>query len=121
MVVFDGYPNLSTRELDEENIDVIFSKEETADTKIKKMVETQVNPKNTVVVSDDKEIKFFVRAVCAHSIGVEDFIHSARHTVGISREEKSGRASRERDLLKPELSYSQIDQINKELKARWLK
>ncbi len=86
------------------------------------MVETQVSPKDIVVVSDDKEIRFFVKAVGARSIGVEEFIHpAARHRARINRKEKSGRAPQERDLLKPELSYSQIDQINRELKARWLK
>lgn len=121
-MVFDGYPNLSSQKLDKEEISVIFSKEETADNRIKKILETQGNPKNTVVVSDDKEIRFFVRAVGARSIGVEEFIHPATiYRARINHKEKSGRALQERDLLKPELSYSQIDQINRELKARWLK
>lgn len=109
-VVFDGYPNLPSQKLDKEEINVIFSKEETADNRIKKMLETQGNPKNTVVVSDDKEIRFFVKAVGARSIGVEEFIHPQ---VKPQRKKE--------DLIKPELNYSQIDQINKELKTRWLK
>lgn len=108
-VVFDGYPNLSRQKLDKEEINVIFSKEETADSRIKKMVETQVNPRNTVVVSDDKEIRFFVKAAGARSLGVEEFINPE-----VKRQRK------EEDPIKTELTYGQIDKINQELKTRWL-
>ena len=118
-VVFDGYPNLSSQKLDEEDINVIFSQEETADSRIKKMAETQGNPKNTVVVSDDKEIKFFVRAVGARSLGVEEFIHPvSKYKDGLNRKKKL--ESEDRDLLKPELSHSQIGEINQELRKIWL-
>ena len=109
-VVFDGYPKVAAQKLDETDIDVVFSKEETADARIKMMVEASKNPKNIVVVSDDREIKLFIKSIGASSIGVEEFINP---------EEKSQR--KKEDLIKPELNYSQISKINQELKALWLK
>lgn len=109
-VVFDGYFNPPGKTIEETGIDVVFSRRETADEKIKKIFESRGNPKNIVVVSDDKEIKFFVKSAGGRSLGIEEFIN---------RKEKL--QSRKRDLLKPELTYSQIYQINQELKKIWLK
>ena len=109
-VVFDGYPKVSAQNLEETDINVVFSREETADARIKKMVEASKNPKNIVVVSDDREIKFFIKSIGASSIGVEEFINP---------EEKPQR--KKEDLIKPELNFSQISKINQELKALWLK
>lgn len=109
-VVFDGYPKISAQNLEETDINVVFSREETADARIKRMVETSKNPKNIVVVSDDREIIFFVKSIGSRSISVEEFINP---------EEKPQR--KKEDLIKPELNYSQISKINQELKALWLK
>ena len=109
-VVFDGYPKVSAQNLEKTDINVVFSREETADARIKRMVETSKNPKNIVVVSDDREIKFFIKSIGARSIGVEEFINP---------EEKPQR--KKEDLIKPELNFSQISKINQELKALWLK
>lgn len=113
-VVFDGYPSSEdSQDLynDNANINIIFSRKITADEKIKKIVEESANPRTIVVVSDDNEIKFMVKSQGARQMGIEDFI---------APEEKSQRQPR-RDLLKPELSYSQIHQINEELRKIWLK
>jgi len=109
-VVFDGYPKVSAQNLEETDINVVFSREETADARIKRMVEVSKNPKNIVVVSDDREIIFFVKSIGARSMGVEEFINP---------EEKPQR--KKEDLIKPELNYTQINKINQELKALWLK
>ena len=119
-VVFDGYPKVSVQKLDEADINIVFSKEETADTRIKRMVEASKNPKNIVVVSDDREIKFFIKSIGASSIGVEEFINPAPvRRGGVNPEEKPQREKE--DLIKPELNFSQISKINQELKALWLK
>ncbi len=109
-VVFDGYPKVAAQKLDETDIDVVFSKEETADARIKRLVQASKNPKNIVVISDDREIRFFVKSIGARSIGVEEFINPQ---VKPQRKKE--------DLIKPELNYSQISKINQELKAIWLK
>lgn len=108
-VVFDGYPNFSGQELSESDIDVVFSRKETADARIKRMVETHGNPRNIAVVSDDKDIKFFIKAVGARPISVEEFIG-----------QKDKPQARQKEILKTELSYTQMEKINQELKKIWL-
>ncbi|MBU3959148.1 MAG: NYN domain-containing protein [Candidatus Omnitrophica bacterium] len=110
-VVFDGYANIPELKRDHSDIDVIFSREETADEKIKKLIERCDKPGNIAVVSDDKEIKFFARALGSRSVSVEEFIRPRENSPGIE----------EKDILKPELTYSQILRINQELKEVWLK
>ncbi|MBI3991603.1 MAG: NYN domain-containing protein [Candidatus Omnitrophica bacterium] len=109
-MVFDGYPKVSVQNLQEAGIDIIFSRGQTADAKIKSLVETSKNPKNIVVVSDDREIQFYCRSVGAHILGVEEFI--------IAPEPKQQR--RKEEQIKAELNYSQISKINHELRELWL-
>lgn len=109
-LVFDGYPKSNTPSLDEENVNVIFSRKISADEKIKMMVEEQANRKNIVVVSGDRQICFMVKLLGACSMKIEEFIKA---------KEKPPRQKKE--LLKPELSYSQMHKINQELSKIWLK
>lgn len=110
ILVFDGYPDASRQKEEEGGIEIIFSQDNTADAKIKQLVENAANPKNIVVVSDDKEIRFFVRSCGAACLGVEEFIGS-KNKLKQKREEQ----------IKSELSYTQIGRINNELKGIWLK
>lgn len=111
IVVFDGYPVSPCVKQNYADINIIFSKEKTADEAIKITVEQAANPKNTAVISDDREIKFFVKSVGAKSVSVEEFINPPT-----LRRLPKGAA----DALKPDLNYTQIDKINKELKKLWL-
>lgn len=116
VLVFDGYPkNASSRHDYGVNIEVIFSGEESADDKIKRMFDKLKAPKNTIVVTDDREIRFFVRSSGAGVRSVEEFIHPA---IACTRN-ISGRDS-EKETSKQELNYSQIKKINQELKNLWL-
>lgn len=113
MIVFDGYCSPQEyREL--VNYDygpkIIFSREETADNKIKEMIENSSGPKNIVVVSDDKEIRSLAKLYGAKLQNVEDFIRA-----------KEKQRQPQRDSLKVELNFSQIHKINEELKKIWLK
>jgi predicted RNA-binding protein with PIN domain len=108
-VIFDGYPD-TTALRGASDIRVIFTGEESADERIKKIVEVSVIPKATVVVSDDKEIKFIVRSFGARCLGVEEFLGQGRKAQGKAREAQN-----------PELTYSQMEEINKELRKIWLK
>ncbi len=111
-VVFDGYPDArETAGLDTIGaVDIIFSRRETADERIRKMVEDAGNPKNIVVVSDDKEIKFFVRAYGAKPLAIKDFIADKKR--GFEREE---------DLWEAKLGFAEMHKINEELRQIWLK
>ncbi len=111
-MVFDGYPKASQQEPAEACIDIIYSREESADTRIKRMVESSKNPRNIAVVSDDREIQFFIKSLGAIAIGVEEFVNP--------QPAKSRQAKKE-DPAKADLNYTDIDKINKELKQLWLK
>lgn len=108
-IIFDGYQDASSNNLDEPNFKVIFSRRESADNRIKKIIELTSNPKNVIVVSDDKEIKYYVKSCKAKTVSVVDFLCSKK----ILAVEKAGR-------LEPEITYSQMHKINEELKKIWL-
>lgn len=116
IAVFDGYPySADLRQIDPQN-SIIFSKDLSADEKIRDIVERTPNARNTVVVSDDKEIIFFAKSRRALCLSVEEFIDPpAKH-----RPKRSKQEGKEEPVM-PELTYSQMEQINKELRKKWLK
>jgi predicted RNA-binding protein with PIN domain len=107
-VVFDGYPCL-TPGGDTGGIEVVFSQDQTADDRIKKILEGLRLRSEVVVVSDDRQVRDLARMLKARALNVAEFIP----------QEKKPKARSE--YLKPELSFSQIDKINKELEKIWLK
>jgi predicted RNA-binding protein with PIN domain len=118
-IVFDGYPKYTGEKTDVADIDVIFSRQDSADEKIKKIVENSGDFKNTVVVSDDKEIRFFVKSIGAKMKGVEEFINPLN--LSQARAKRKGRLKEKEDFPELELTYSQMQKINEELRKIWLK
>jgi predicted RNA-binding protein with PIN domain len=110
-LVFDGYPDASGKSSDDANIEVIFSRYESADERIKGMVENSSGRKNIIVVSDDREIIFCVKAAGASCLGVEEFTRPSLRPAHLQKT----------DTRKAELSYGQIQKINQEFKKIWLK
>lgn len=110
-VVFDGYPQAEEFKGRDYGISVVFSRDVSADESIRKLLQESGNPKNMVVVSDDKEINFFTRLTGATVLRVEDFINA--------RKKKRQTAKEDASLNK--LGYSQMSEINKELRKIWLK
>jgi len=108
-VVFDGYPDSPIDNSDKGNIMVVFSRVESADERIKKLLELIASPKNVVVVTDDKEIKFFARSCGAKTQSVEDFL-------SFQTREQIIRAN----APEPEITHTQMHKINEELKKLWL-
>ena len=108
-VVFDGHPGSSI--IRDADIEIVFSREQTADDKIKKIIHKRADVKNIVVVSDDREVKDFVKLEGAKASGIEEFIQP----------KKKYRSSQEIESLKPELTYSLMHKINQELRQLWLK
>ncbi len=106
--MFDGYPGDTLDNSEEGGIKIIFSRTESADERIKKMLELNPDLKNVIVVSDDKEIKFFAGSCGAKAQAVEDFI------------QPKGRSTQRKVEPEPEISYSQMHKINEELKKLWL-
>jgi hypothetical protein len=105
-IIFDGYPDTSL----EGNDEVVFSGDISADEKIIKLLEKSGRRKDTIVVSDDRELRFLARSLGVKVLGVEDFISPA---------EKAPRRKREEAEL--ELTFTQKHVINQELKRIWLK
>ena len=108
-MVFDGYPPMPF-ERNKGDIEVVFSRGQSADEKIKKIVESNPRRKDIVVVSDDKEIIYAVKLSGARALTVAEFIT-----------EKEFKAQGQSQVIKPELSFTEMDKINKELKEIWLK
>lgn len=109
-VVFDGYPGYDRNFNDiDAAITVVFSRKQTADDKIKGLLQRYGNPKNIYVVSNDQEIRLFAKAFGARAISIEEFLNAR---------EKSHR--KEEEALDVKLNFSQMEKINQELRRIWL-
>jgi len=107
-IVFDGYPDNGPSSGGFNNTNIIFSRRQSADERIKAILERAAGARNIVVVSDDKQIKFFARSLGARALAVEEFI---------GQKKKKRRVAQP---LEPELKPSQIYSINRELKKLWM-
>ena len=115
IVVFDakqdvsfGYSGFS--------FEVIFTKGESADEKIKKMVRESSSAKTIVVVSDDKGIAMAVRPMGAKIMSVSAFINNKK--VDAKSKPSNGVPATEG---KSELNIVERESITRELSRIWLK
>jgi predicted RNA-binding protein with PIN domain len=107
-VVFDGKDDVFYRQ-DKGAIEVVFARGESADERIKRMVEDLPNPKQAVVVSDDKDIFLFIRSLGARPMGVLEFLDKGQPKAkSIRLHPKAG------------VTHQQAARINEELKKIWL-
>jgi Predicted RNA-binding protein containing a PIN domain len=118
-VIFDGKPDVFGSNVDGV-VKVIFTRYDSADVLLKQMVEESSARANLVVVSDDKGIILYVRALGAKVLSVREFAR------GLFFEKSALRASREKGKSrgtnsKAYLSLVKQDKINKELSHLWLK
>lgn len=117
-IVFDGNKDVSTSsdrvKKSSSNIEIIFSENETADDKIKKMVRKVANPKILVVVTDDKDIQYSVRGCGAKIQTVKQFLKPIS---------KKAKPITKPDYTiikdKPSLSNEKAMKITKELQDIW--
>ena len=107
-VVFDGYGGAV--QLKDDDIRVIFSGELSADETIKRLIQKKGNLRNAVVISDDKDIKYFAKSLKIKAIGIEEFVRYKKKRVAVENESP-----------KSQLSYSAMHKINQELRELWLK
>lgn len=113
ILVFDGYPGTGEAGVldnSDNTVSVVFSGRESADEKIRKLVEKAANPKDIIVVSDDREIRFFIRSYGSRPVGVKEFISPG----------DDPRLKKE-DPWEAKLGYTQMHKINQELRKIWLK
>jgi len=110
IIVFDGYCDVAGLNEFDPGMDIVFSCDESADERIRKILAGAENPKELVVISDDREIVSFARDYGAVHMGIEQFINSKRNKHRVCGV----------DLVNPELTYTQIYEINKEMRKKWL-
>ena len=93
---------------------VVFAKGQSADDLIKKIVELSPIKKKLVIVTNDKDIKLYVRALGASVLSVKDFTRvPLRHT-------KQG-SKAHLEISEKNISLTQQAKINKELESIWIK
>lgn len=108
-VVFDGANHVNFPQTKNKGVEVLFTHNHSADQQIKKMVSESRNPKRIVVVSDDREIQFFIKSCGAHAMSTLEFIRKGSPAQKIPK-----------DTPKIELSHLQVANINSELAKIWL-
>ena len=108
-IFFDGKPG-RTRPQERKHIRIIFTFEQTADECIKDRVQDASNSKAYVVVTNDREIQYAVRAEGAKVISVEELCSKCSQRRSI----KGQKVSRK-------ISTSNQQAITDELKDIWLK
>lgn len=111
ILVFDGYPAPGQEIPEEQGLIWIYSRRIDADEKIKNLVEESGQPKNIIVISDDRQVQLMARFLHAQPCGVEEFI------CGKKNNKSAAIAKAGLDDIK--LTYSQMQKINAEFKKRW--
>ncbi|MCA9400774.1 MAG: NYN domain-containing protein [Candidatus Omnitrophica bacterium] len=113
-IVFDGKPGMHGCP-SSSAVQCVFSQSESADDRIKKMVERAGNPKQYVIVTNDREIQYAVKANGAKVLSVQEFFkreHGQRSQKirGDSKETKKRYVPKNQEMA-----------INEELLDVWVK
>jgi len=117
-IVFDGAPGIyGTPYVG--NVKVVFSNQKTADDEIKDIVEKAANKKQIVVVTDDREIKYYVRPLGATVLSVKDFLSKCQPR--LSRGPSHPKASIAVKGAKKRIPSATGSKITKELEKIWIK
>ncbi len=112
ILVFDGYPKAGEVIPQERGLTCQFSFNQEADEIIKNIIEDSPQPRNIIVVTDDKEVRIISRLLHAQVSSVEEFI--------CAKENKLDAGVKDSDLADVKLSYSAMQKIDAELKKKWL-
>ena len=111
-IVFDGYPTIGNPFEPLGDCELVFSQNESADDKIRHLVEHSLNPKIIIVITDDRSVQFHAKAAGAAVMGVEEFISAKAASLA---------ARLQKDDRKTELSAVDAARINNEFRKLWLK
>jgi len=117
-IVFDGKPGM-TNVTSTSVVKVIFSQGESADDRIKSMVAKADNKKNMVVVTDDREIRYNVRAQGARLQSTAEFTAKLRTSTARANQLVKSKSPEEASGKK-QISRTAEFKINKELEQVWL-
>lgn len=110
-VVFDGKAEVTSPQM-KTQFRIVFSKNESADDVIKRMVERASNPKEFIIVSDDKAVALYCRSIGAKWMPVKEFIANTK----IKKSQKKKSKTYETKDIPEEIA----DKITDDLKKLWL-
>ena len=116
-IVFDGQGGFKGPE-GASQIKIVFSQDRSADDKIKQLVQDAANKKTIVVVTDDREIRYAVRALGADVWSVKQFL--SRGASPLRRDSKMKKKMSPQGSVK-NISKTVEDHITSELEKVWLK
>lgn len=128
-VVFDGQPgiwggppmaSLAFGGGAASDVQVIFAKGRSADEEIKAVVAGSGHRKNMVVVTDDREIQYAVRALGAKVCGVDEFLEKAGTLPQAGKEKPSVLSPQDASAGKY-ISKTLEHKITSEMEKIWLK
>ncbi|VAX37637.1 hypothetical protein MNBD_UNCLBAC01-1646 [hydrothermal vent metagenome] len=114
-VVFDGKADIFGG-MESSSMNIIFSKDETADDKIKRMVAALDNAKSTLVVTNDKEIQCAVNLSGAKAISVQAFLSQGRPT----RQKVTRRSASSHKAPVKKMARNVETKITEEMEKIWL-
>jgi len=115
-VVFDGQRNISHPPRDS-FVRVIFTQGDSADNKIKHLVSRAQNKRSQIVVTNDRDIRHYVRALGAGVMAAQEFL--AR--MSCDREEGRGTPPAAMHHASKGISRVLEHEITREMKAVWLR
>ena len=109
VIVFDGKPGVGGF-MEQRETRVIFSENESADDRIRKLVEHSKRKKEIIVVTDDKDLATSIRILGASVLGVKDFLSKVKR-----EPQEQGLADEKR------ISKTLEFEITEEMERIWLK
>lgn len=118
-IIFDGQPGM-LGPIQTSLVNVVFSEGESADDKIKYMVEQSRSKKSMVVVTDDRDIKFAVRPLGARVISVKEFWAKMRPNALKRGFPKTPSKNNEREEEEKTISKTLEYEITSEFEKIWL-
>lgn len=118
-VVFDGSANVIGSS-EAAFVEVVFSRNESADEKIQRMVESSSRKKDIVVVTNDRAIQYAVRAVGARVIGVAEFLAKSQPAGRSIVEGKRSSTRKSKGQSSKDISKVIEFKINDEMSKIWL-
>ena len=110
-VVFDGKPGMYGRPVATQT-SIIFTEYESADDKIKAMVEDAANKKEFVVVTDDRDLMLYVRKLGAKVMSISEFVAKAEH----KPRPNASKATEKAKVISATFEYT----INQEFEKIWV-
>ena len=115
-VVFDGKPGIAYAQ-NSATVEVLFSQNDSADDMMRTLVKRARHKKATVVVTDDKELRFSIRALGGAVMSVADFLARGGMEPSTPKRPKVGQADEgEEKAIPASVEY----RINDELRKIWL-